>query len=382
MREQVMGTVSEWGLSVDTIEFAEVWIRSRELFEHLQAEYRNAVRLSAQNSTSETNKEIAAKQMESDKAISMMTAASEREKRVIASQEELAAGEIELANRRKLEEQESQVQLQLELQTKENKHQAQMAELANQRKVAEQHAQLKLQAELLEKENKHKAQIAELELAHQREIKNSQNTVEKQARQHEVLVDKLTKDEELRLAEARTVETLAEMAEKAKIEQAELDRKREAVELQKMLDQKEAESKQAEIALKAEVQRITELAAAQLSRAREEAQSILELGRAEAEAARLKVEAQNVINLNRLQEQLIERLPEIARSMTVKDVHWVNLAGNGESPMGIVPRNILELLSVMKGFGVDLPGMLAKGPAAAPDAPVAPSEPEAGSAKN
>jgi uncharacterized membrane protein YqiK len=320
--------------------------------------------------------------MESDKAISMMTAASEREKRVIASQEELAAGEIELANRRKLEEQESQVQLQLELQTKENKHQAQMAELANQRKVAEQHAQLKLQAELLEKENKHKAQIAELELAHQREIKNSQNTVEKQARQHEVLVDKLTKDEELRLAEARTVETLAEMAEKAKIEQAELDRKREAVELQKMLDQKEAESKQAEIALKAEVQRITELAAAQLSRAREEAQSILELGRAEAEAARLKVEAQNVINLNRLQEQLIERLPEIARSMTVKDVHWVNLAGNGESPMGIVPRNILELLSVMKGFGVDLPGMLAKGPAAAPDAPVAPSEPEAGSAKN
>ncbi|MBI4872644.1 MAG: hypothetical protein HY814_13875 [Candidatus Riflebacteria bacterium] len=377
MREQVMGTVREWGLSVDTIEFAEVWIRSKELFENLQAEYRNSVRLQAQNNTSETNKEIAAKQLESDKSIAMMTAAAEREKRVIASQEELKAGEIELANRRDLQEKEAQVQHQLELQQKENAHKARMAELANQRAVQEQQATIKLQLDLQDRENKHKAQVAEQSLAHEREIKVAQDTVEKQARQHEVMVDKVQKEEELRLAEARTQEALAQMAEKARIEAAELDRQREAIELAKVLDQKESEAKQGEIALRAEIQRVKELAAAQLAKAREEAQAIAELGRAEAEAARLKIEAQNAVNANQIHEQLIAQLPEIAKSMSVHDIHWVNMAASGDSPMGIVPRNILELLSILKGFGVDLPalaGRAANGAKSETEKPEAPAE--------
>ncbi|MBI3892717.1 MAG: hypothetical protein HY303_14440, partial [Candidatus Wallbacteria bacterium] len=186
MREQVMSTVHEWGLSVDTIEFAEVWIRSKELFEHLQADYRNQVRLSAQNSTAETNKEIAAKQMESDKSIAMMTAAAEREKRVIATQEEMHASEAELATRRAVKEKESQVSQHLQLLEKENKHQAQLAELANLQLVKQRESEAKQALELLDKENKHRAQLREQALAHERELQLAQNSIEKQSRQHEV----------------------------------------------------------------------------------------------------------------------------------------------------------------------------------------------------
>lgn len=358
MREQVLATVTEWGLSVDTIEFAEVWIRSRELFENLQADYRNSVRLAAQMSTSETNKDIAAKQMESDKAIAMMTAASEREKRVIASQEDLKAGEAELASQRTLKEQEASANLHLELVAKENKHKARMAELANEELVKKREAETRLQLELLEKETKHKNQMAELSLVHTRDLQASQNNMEKQQQAHSVVVDKLAKEEELRVQEARTATMLSEMAEKSKIEQAEFERQRDAVSLQALLDQKQNEARQSEIALAAEVQRIKELASAQLMRAREEAQAVLEMGKAEAEAARLKVEAQNAISGTQLQEQLIARLPEIASSMKVDGVHWVNMAGNGDSPMGIVPKNILELLTVLRGVGIDLGKLL------------------------
>ncbi|MBI3893598.1 MAG: hypothetical protein HY303_18930, partial [Candidatus Wallbacteria bacterium] len=377
MREQVMSTVHEWGLSVDTIEFAEVWIRSKELFEHLQADYRNQVRLSAQNSTAETNKEIAAKQMESDKSIAMMTAAAEREKRVIATQEEMQASEAELATRRAVKEKEAQVQQHLQLLEKENKHQAQLAELANLQLVKQRESEAKQALELLEKENKHRAQLREQALAHERELQLAQNSIEKQSRQHEVLVDKLAKEEALRLQEAKTAEALAEMAERAKIAQAELERQQEAVKLQALLDEKENDSKQQSIALAAEIKRMRELAEAQLEKARLEAQAILEVGKAESEVLRMKVEAQNAVTPNQLQEQLIAKLPEIARSMKIQDIHWVNMAANGESPMSIVPKNILELLTIFKGFGVDLQGLLGR-TGAGDTVPVPPPAVEAG----
>ncbi|MBI4868365.1 MAG: hypothetical protein HY816_15575 [Candidatus Wallbacteria bacterium] len=361
MREQVMNTVQEWGLSVDTIEFAEVWIRSRELFEHLQADYRNQVRLSAQNSTAETNKEIAAKQMESDKAVAMMTAGAEREKRIIATQEEQRASEAELGTRRTIKQKEAEVAQHLQLLEKENKHQAQLAELSNLQLVKQREAEAKQALELLDKENRHKAQLREQALAHERELQVAQNAIEKQSRQHDVLVDKLTKEEALRLQEAKTAEALAMMAEKARIEQAELDRQREAVKLQALLDEKENESRQQEIALAAEIKRMKELADAQLEKARLEAQAILEVGKAEAEVLRMKVEAQNTVSAAQLQEQLIAKLPEIAHAMKIQDIHWVNMAGNGDSPMSLVPKNIMELLTVFRGFGVDLQGLLKRG---------------------
>ena len=46
--------------------------------------------------------------------------------------------------------------------------------------------------------------------------------------------------------------------------------------------------------------------------------------------------------------------------MQVGDVKWVNLGGdgNGSNPLGIIPKNIVQLVTSLEAFGVDIPGLI------------------------
>jgi regulator of protease activity HflC (stomatin/prohibitin superfamily) len=98
MKTQLQETVRDWGLEIDTIEFTEVWIRSKELFESLQAEYRNEMRLKAANSNAITERSIAEQRMASEREVATLEAQNERLRRVTESEQRRAARETEIAN--------------------------------------------------------------------------------------------------------------------------------------------------------------------------------------------------------------------------------------------------------------------------------------------
>ena len=82
---------------------------------------------------------------------------------------------------------------------------------------------------------------------------------------------------------------------------------------------------------------------------------------AEAEGLRKKVEAQNQINQQVILQELIKQLPAIAAEMQVGDVSWLNMGGSGgDSPMSIIPKNLMELLGVARGFGLDIDGLVSQ----------------------
>ena len=85
MKEQIAPTVAKWGLTIETIEFTEVWIRSKTLFQDMQAEYRNEIRKKAEQSTCETEKEVTETRLENEREIARLNAEAQREERIVAS---------------------------------------------------------------------------------------------------------------------------------------------------------------------------------------------------------------------------------------------------------------------------------------------------------
>lgn len=84
---------------------------------------------------------------------------------------------------------------------------------------------------------------------------------------------------------------------------------------------------------------------------------------AEAAGLQEKVKAQGHVNEAMIMYELIKLLPDIASSMKVGDVNWLNLGGNngdGSSPLGIIPKNIVEMLGIAKSFGLDVNKMVQK----------------------
>ena len=118
----------------------------------------------------------------------------------------------------------------------------------------------------------------------------------------------------------------------------------------------------------AESQRIKVIADAKREEMMAEADGIRAKLDAEAEGLEKKVLAQNQISPEVLSQQVVESivtklsavLPQIAESMKIGDVKWVNLGGdgNGANPLGIIPKNLVQLVTSMEAFGVDIPGLL------------------------
>ncbi|MDH5401915.1 MAG: SPFH domain-containing protein [Candidatus Heimdallarchaeota archaeon] len=84
---------------------------------------------------------------------------------------------------------------------------------------------------------------------------------------------------------------------------------------------------------------------------------------AEAEGLREKVKAQGMVNEAMILQELVNQLPNIASSMKVGDINWLNMGGNNSSdgensPLGIIPKNLLQVMALAKSFGLDLEGLM------------------------
>ncbi|MCE7737185.1 MAG: hypothetical protein GPJ54_20020, partial [Candidatus Heimdallarchaeota archaeon] len=118
-----------------------------------------------------------------------------------------------------------------------------------------------------------------------------------------------------------------------------------------------------ELEAKAEAYRVETIAEATKKSMLAEAEGRKAILLAEADGLREKVQAQGLVNDAMIMQELIQQLPAIASSIKVGDINWLNLGGNGngkgESPLGIIPKNLIQVMGIAKTFGLDLDGLIA-----------------------
>lgn len=340
MKEQLQETVRGWGIEIDTIEFTEVWIRSKELFESLQAEYRNRMRFEASRSNASTERAIAEHQLEAEQEIAKMKAQNERQVRVTTSEESKVARETEISNASAVEA------LELEKETK-----LQEKRLAREKELAR-----------LAREKEFALRTQEMDLAQKEQLLAYENDTVRQTEAHKIELDRRSKNTELQRNQAETARQLQELSKQKEIEEAELERQRLAVMARAELEAEQANSDRRRIEVEAQAAEIERLAEAERQKAGEYAEAIRKRGEAEADALRMKMEAENVINGAKLQRLFIEALPEVARAMAPGEVKWVHLGGGdkGGTPMELVPETIGKVMGIFEGMGLDLNGILQK----------------------
>ncbi len=339
MKDQIAPTVARWGLVVETIEFTEVWIRSKSLFENLQAEYRNEMRLKAEQSTAATEQDIAESRLASEREIARISAETQRCQRVTSSKEQLTAREVEIKNNEMVRQK----------------------ELAMEQNLREQALEHKKRTELLEQERIFEQQKREEELRQQQVLVEKEHELARQQESHKLNVDEQQKKEEISKRKAESDRQLMEMAEQTKLQQAELERQRAEVALQKALEAEKQALEVRRLQSEQEAAGIIELAEANREKELREAEALARRGEVEADNERKTVEARNVVNGQQLQAQFIQQLAAMASNMKVDEVNWFNMGGEGKSPLGIIPENILQLLGIFKGMGINVDGLLPAG---------------------
>ena len=118
-----------------------------------------------------------------------------------------------------------------------------------------------------------------------------------------------------------------------------------------------------ELEAKAEAYKVETIAVATKKSMLAEAEGRKAILLAEADGLREKVQAQGLVNDAMIMQELIQQLPAIASSIKVGDINWLNLGGNGngkgESPLGIIPKNLIQVMGIAKTFGLDLDGLIA-----------------------
>jgi regulator of protease activity HflC (stomatin/prohibitin superfamily) len=340
MRQQMMDTVQSWGISIDTIEFTEVWIRSKEVFQNLQAEDRNRLRLIAEISTHATAQQIAEKRLESERTVAALESEAERVRRIALSEAQLEAAKVEIENTRQQKE-----------------------------RVLEAEAALSE----IDRQRKHNAAVKDAALQLERKLMEEKNRLAAQQREHEVALDQRQKLELLKMQEAETLRRLAEAEARKAIEQAELVRQKMEVQIRQRIEEEDAkakmrlaveqsESEARRIASEARAARIIRIAEATRKAALEAAEGTRATGAADAEVLSARVNAENQVNARQIQRLLVAEIGKMAEKMKVEGVNWVNISGNAdESPLGIIPKNVLQTLAVFKGMGVGLGDILTEG---------------------
>ena len=299
--EELLPVVGPLGIVINTAEIRHVDVVDQDLFNDLQEKYRQEAKLKAAQVKIETDKEIQKKQANSDQEV-----------RIFRAQQEESAGTRELEKEKILIEQQEKMMLAEEkklraVQKMEKERQAIIAELNKKTLKIDSETQL-IQVEL-DAESKKRREILE--------------KVQVEAEKKKLMA----------AAEAESIRM------KAKAQQ-------EAVEL----------------AAAAEANRLMVLAEAKKKNLLAEAEGKKAVLMAEAEGLREKVKAQGYVNEAMIMQELIKQLPEIAASMKVGDINWLNMPGsnqNGDSPLGIIPKNMVQIMGLAKTFGLDLEQLIA-----------------------
>jgi len=336
MKEQIAPTVAKWGLTVETIEFTEVWIRSKTLFQDMQAEYRNEIRKKAEQSTSETEREVTETKLENEREIARMDAEAKRDSRIVASKEQLAARDVEIKNAQELRDKEVAMEDHLRRQEEENKNR--LLQLQKQKAF-----------ELMAKED---------QLKQQQVLLRKQYMLEQQEEEQKIRLDEQHKKEEFDLAVEEAARKLMIEEEETRLEQARLDKEVSRLALDKTLEEERNVVAIEEMKSEFEAGNIISLAKARKERALIQAEASEKEGEVVAKNELLITEVRNQVGPANIQSKIVEQLTDMASNMKVDEVNWVNMDSNGKSPLGIIPENIMQLMTVFKGMGVDLGGIL------------------------
>lgn len=178
----------QWGIVVDTIEIKNVKIQSKTLFENMQAQFRNAVRLEAESNTIETEKQIEEQRIhvgDQTKIIKQQSELADRErKKQLQLQDINDKAEVEKHQREqnhalKIEEMNQQWEL---FQEEEECKRKQMLE--QQQTLAEEEKMQALQAELDMKKKQLEVELEKLDIA----IETMQVETENLKKDHRIIL--------------------------------------------------------------------------------------------------------------------------------------------------------------------------------------------------
>ncbi|MCY3412818.1 MAG: hypothetical protein INQ03_14365 [Candidatus Heimdallarchaeota archaeon] len=309
---ELVSVVGPMGIKINTAEIRHVEVVDQQLFNDLQEKYRQQARLEAQRVMIETNQEIQKKEAFAAQQVKLYTAEQEEH----AGRRELEKERMILLEQQKLNETE-QIRLR-KIQELEKEREASVAEI-NQKK-------LKIEAE---------TRLIEVEL-------------EAEAKKRRIVLEEVDVQ-----AEQKQRMAVAEAGARKKMAEAEA----EAVRLKA-----KAEMEAIEMQAQAEAFRLEKVADAKKKSLLAEAEGRKAILLAEAEGLREKVQAEGYVNEAMIMRELVQTLPQIAASMKVGDINWLNMGGSDggdANPLGIIPKNLLQIMSLSKSFGLDIESLLA-----------------------
>lgn len=380
--------VGTWGISIETVEIKDVELINHELFENLQAEFENAKALEAQQITIQTSRSIETTKIAKNKEIEMARAEADREIRLLKAQQEEIAVLREIEKEKKILEEQKNVNMAKEMQEKEVLTATQLKEQEVgliERRKSQQFVEEDRKLEVLRQEKEREVGIASKKK--EQELLEQERILEVKRREKEIALMQLEQQREVERAEyyqkEETIRAETDLITRSKAAEAEkvkaikttieVNAEKERLEAQAIADatkiKAEGEAEAKRMSSQAESQKIKVIADAKREEMMAEADGIRAKLDAEAEGLEKKVLAQNQISPEVLSQQVVESivtklsavLPQIAESMKVGEVKWVNLGGsdgNGANPLGIIPKNLVQLVTSMEAFGVDIPGLL------------------------
>lgn len=302
-----------WGVVIDTIEIQDVKILSDAVFKHLQAPYRAAIAMRAEQADLERQRQVAETRATAERQAQEAAIASQRETRMAKAKAEADASEREA-------------------------QEAMRAEQAKAKSAAE---------ELLRKEG-----LARKRIEVEEGIALRQADSKAALEQRSQLIRQEAELQQLRLQEQRRVATAqAEMATLAS--EAELAERAHQLEVRKLelTQQRQRLQQQQELILAAEkdnhmhAQRQQEAATQQI-----EHQAQLAKQRAEAEIELMLSQGRVMRDL------VVTGLPHIAQAFkqSFGTIHYTQYSGSPEgNPMAMIGSAIEQVLTVAKGFGLD-----------------------------
>ena len=210
--------------------------------------------------------------------------------------------------------------------------------LLNEQQVQETDEKRRIAVESLQKQRE--AKVAELDkkkLEIEAQTSLMQIELEAESNKRRKLLEQIDIEAEQKKRMAEADAAAIRLAAQARKDAAELDAEAEAVKLRKV-----AQAKKESLLAEADGRKALLLA--------------------EAEGLREKVKAQGYVNESMIMQELVKQLPQIASSMKVGDINWLNMGGNGSgtenSPLGIIPKNLLEIMTLSKSFGLDVEGLV------------------------
>lgn len=206
LKQELEYICEQWGIVVETIEIKNVRVLSKTLFDNMQAQFRNAVRLEAERNTIETEKQIEEQKIH----VSDQTS-------IIKQQSELAERE----RRKQLQLQEINDKTEVEKHRREQDHAIKKEEMTRKWELFKEEEDIKRQQMLEQRqtiieEDKTQALQAELELK-KKELEVELEKHDIAIKQLEVELENLKKDPRVILAE-----NLPSMLQNLKIERLDL----------------------------------------------------------------------------------------------------------------------------------------------------------------